>query len=315
MKKFSALMLAMLLAVSFAACGGKNNENDTTADETAEQVEEVPVEAEEFVLPNNGEWDDILCSGDGYYLVTKEEDNFDGYKFLIGVVDSNGDWVHTFDEEGKFIEGVKSRVMSVYGDKVLSDSSCYAYLGDGVFLASPGTTLCTKDGNTRIGPWGEKSIEYIGSKTREIYNSWECLIWNVKNNTQVKVDAVMVSEVSDGYILMYDKDKFGNGTFFRLDLQGEYTKLPCTLAAGTLPIYSEGLFFACSENGKSCGFFDIDGNMVFSLNQYPPQTSGGNIPYFENGQATFTFKNNGGSVFEAVIDKTGEFIGEPKKLY
>ena len=41
---------------------------------------------------------------------------------------------------------------------------------------------------------------------------------------------------------------------------------------------------------------------------------GVNAPYFENGQATILFANNAGSVFEAVIDKTGAFVGEPEKV-
>ena len=49
--------------------------------------------------------------------------------------------------------------------------------------------------------------------------------------------------------------------------------------------------------------------------EYPISSEMGvNAPYFENGQATILFANNAGSVFEAVIDKTGAFVGEPEKV-
>ena len=85
------------------------------------------------------------------------------------------------------------------------------------------------------------------------------------------------------------------------------------------PVYSEGLFYAYSENSGS-GFFDIEGNMVIDLSEYDmariPYSSemGVNAPYFENGQATILISNNADSVFKAVIDKTGKLVGEPEKV-
>lgn len=43
-------------------------------------------------------------------------------------------------------------------------------------------------------------------------------------------------------------------------------------------------------------------------------TLGINATYFENGQAAILFANNAGSVFQATIDKTGAFAGEPEKV-
>ena len=67
-------------------------------------------------------------------------------------------------------------------------------------------------------------------------------------------------------------------------------------------------------------FFDIAGNMVIDLSDYDTRdisyTSefGINAPCFENGQAAILFTSNAGSVFKAVIDKTGAFVGEPEKV-
>lgn len=84
-------------------------------------------------------------------------------------------------------------------------------------------------------------------------------------------------------------------------------------------VYSEGLLFAYSEHYKA-GFYDINGNQVISLSDYDMRSVsysdrlGINAPYFENGQATILFTNNARSIFQATIDKTGAFVGEPEKV-
>ena len=109
-----------------------------------------------------------------------------------------------------------------------------------------------------------------------------------------------------------------------LNTKGEITEFTCEFVPNkpghNFPVYSEGLFYACTDKAASPGFYDIEGNMVIDLSSYNmgriPYSSemGVNAPYFENGQATILFANNAGSVFEAVIDKTGAFVGEPEKV-
>ena len=66
-------------------------------------------------------------------------------------------------------------------------------------------------------------------------------------------------------------------------------------------------------------FFDIEGNWIIDLSSTDMtgipycEELGINAPYFENGDATILFKNNGDTVYRATIDKTGEYIGEPQK--
>ena len=334
MKKIVSLLLAGALTLSLAACGG-----DTTSDVSGTSGANVSSSSEtntpsgsgtpdddansnqEVTVPNNGEWDEILCSGDGYHLVKKEVDAYDGYKFTLGVVDDDGEWVQELTDTGTFVEEVRFRAEG--SSETLRDSSCYMYLGEGVFLASPGVSVYTKDEEYRVGPWPDMITD---SATGQLEVAvWECLIWNVVDNSQAKFDASKISTFQDGYSLFCEsEDAFGGGRLNALNTKGEITEFTCEFVPNkpghNFPVYSEGLFYACTDKAASPGFYDIEGNMVIDLSSYNmgriPYSSemGVNAPYFENGQATILFANNAGSVFEAVIDKTGAFVGEPEKV-
>lgn len=325
MKRIASLLLTGALVLSLTACG-KEEANDANpssgADGTASSSGETAkndASSQEATVPNNGEWDEILCSGDGYHLVKKEVDAFDGYKFMLGVVDDDGAWVQELTDTGTFVDEVRFRAEG--SSETLRDSSCYMYLGEGVFLASPGVSVFTKEEEHRVGPW-ENSVSYSPTGRAEV-SIWECLLWNVTDNSQAKINASKMSVFQDGYLLFCEEDEFGGGTLSAMNTKGEVTELPCQYLPNkpmhNFPVYSEGLFYACSESSAP-GFFDIDGNQVIDLSQYDmariPYSSelGTNAPCFENGQATIFFTNNAGSVFQATIDKTGAFVGEPEKV-
>ena len=330
MKKILYLLTVAAIVLSLSACGEKNNTTNTKNDDNSEVLSEntsstadnyeVSEEPQEVVIPNNGEWDEILCSGDGYHLVKKEVDAYDGYKFTLGVVDDNGNWVREMTDTGKFVKEVRFRAE---GDsQTLRDSSCYMYLGEGVFLASPGVSVYTKDEEYRVGPW-DNIVSNNGYSSNPKVSIWECLIWNVIDDIQVEFKASKISTFQDGYALFCSEDWLGSGVLSTINTSGEITKLDCQYLPNKpghkFTVYSEGLFYSCSTGRSNPGFYNIDGEMVIDLSQYnvgriPYSTNMGvNAPYFENGQATILFSNNAESVFRAVIDKTGAFVGEPEK--
>ena len=328
MKKILFLALAAALMLSLASCGGDTT-SDTNVSGSSETGTPSGIEAssndanssQEVNVPNNGEWDEILCSGDGYHLVKKEVDAYDGYKFTLGVVNDAGEWVQEMTDTGTFVEEVRFRAEG--SRETLRDSSCYTYLGEGVFLASPGVSVYTKDGEQRVGSWPDMITDsYTGQLKVAV---WECLIWNVVDNSQAKFDASKISTFQDGYSLFCEaEDGFGGGSLNALTPKGEITEFTCKFVPNkpghNFPVYSEGLFYACTDKAARPGFFDISGNMVIDLSSYDvgripySDEMGVNAPYFENGQATILFANNAGSVFEAVIDKTGALVGEPEKV-
>ena len=332
MKKIVSLLLAGALTLSLAACGGDttsdvsgtsganvSGSSETNTPSRSEAPSDDASNSQEVDVPNNGEWDEILCSGDGYHLVKKEVDAYDGYKFMLGVVDDSGEWVQELTDSKPVVEEIRFRAEG--SSETLRDSSCYMYLGEGVFLSSPGVSVYTRDEEYRVGPW-ENSTSYSPTGRGEVA-IWECLLWNVTDNSQAKIYASKMSAFQDGYLLFCEEDEMGKGTLNAMNTKGEITELSCQYLPNkpmhNFPVYSEGLFYACSENSNP-GFFDIEGNMVIDLSEYDmariPYSSemGLNAPYFENGQATILISNNADSVFEAVIDKTGELVGEPEKV-
>lgn len=341
MKKLLVLALAAALALSLVACGGGGDTGDTNTpsggngDITSigissgsdantpvgtstsdEQSGDNTSGDQETAVPNNGDWDEILCSGDGYHLVKKEVDAYDGYKMTLGVVDDKGEWVQEMTDTGTFVDNVRFRAEG--SSETLRDSSCYTYLGEGVFLASPGASVFTKDEEYRVGPWENFMTEK--SPIRSELAVWECVFWNVIDNSQRRVDANKISVFQDGYLLFCkEKDSPGGGILYAMNTKCEVTELPCQFLPHNFSVYSEGLFFAYSKEEFNPGFYDIEGNLVIDLHEYNMRglyssSQGVNAPCFENGQATILFQNNAGSVFKGIIDKTGAFVSEPEKV-
>ena len=92
MKKIIALMLAMLMLLSFAACGGANNE--TTAPETTEAATEATTEAATEAGTESG----VTAQGLDSFSLTYGE-NLDS--FLMMNVYSNGDGTYSVDYIGQ----------------------------------------------------------------------------------------------------------------------------------------------------------------------------------------------------------------------
>lgn len=72
---------------------------------------------------------------------------------------------------------------------------------------------------------------------------------------------------------------FGGGRLNALNTKGEITEFTCEFVPNkpghNFPVYSEGLFYACTDKAASPGFYDIEGNMVIDLSSY----NMGRIPY------------------------------------
>lgn len=320
MKKTLVVLLSLLLMLSLTACT-ENSEN-TKSESNNVKIENSAAEEKVDVPNNNGEWDKVLYSADGYYLVEKKVDTYDQYSILIGVVDKNGEWVHELTDQGAFAEDINFRASG--GDYFFENSSSYAYLGEGVFLASPGVSVYSENDMKRIG--NEENMHSETKLGNTHVTIWECLLWNVKDNIQTEISASKITEFHDGYALFCKEDGSGGGMLNAIDTQGNVTDLNCEYRAVEpeydFPVYSEGLFFAkaAKADDERIGFFDIQGNLVIDLSKYRMRelpyssTMGVNAPYFKNGEAKILFKNEGGSVFEGTIDKTGEFVKEPERV-
>lgn len=321
MKKALFLILALILCLSLYVCNNHSvlDSTDNSTDNSVETIYEDTNTTQKTTIPNNEDWDQLLCDGDGYYLVAKTIDAYNEYKVLVGVVNQDGEWIQELTCEGAFADGVWCSVID--GD-ILLNPSCFYYLGEGVFLASPGVSVYTNDESHRVGPRKNTiSYDYTGDPDLKI---WQCLTWNVKNNSQQRFGASKMSVFQDGFLLFCAEEAYGGGTLRVMDINGEIRKLPCKYLPNkpghNFPVYSEGLFYACDDEHSDPGFYDIEGNRVIDLSEYEvgfiwySASQRINAPYFENGQAIILLKNANDTVFKAVIDKTGALVGEPQKM-
>lgn len=336
MKRVFPLILAAALMLSLAACGGGET-GDTNTPSGGEDIDNASTSNpsgadvnatdndQEITVPNNGEWDEILCSGGGYHLVKKEIDTFEEYKIMVGVVDDDGEWVHELSDTGAVAECIQMYT-DAYGaeENTLLDSNCYMYLGDGVFIGSPSLLVYSADSEYRLG-LGDSFLTFdYGDEV--VTSGWDSLFWNVIDNVQMGFRLTRISMFQDGYALLTQTADYDN-TLYSIDTKGQITELPCNIYYNSddpvyfqykFPVYSDGLFFAHGD-GFQTGFFDIERNLIIDLSSTDMtgipycEELGINAPYFENGEATILFKNNGDTVYRATIDKTGEYIGEPQK--
>ena len=339
MKKIVSLLLAGALTLSLAACGGDttsdvsgtsgtnvSGSNETNTPSRSEAPSDDTSNSQEVTVPNNGEWDEILCSGGGYHLVKKEIDTFEEYKIMVGVVDDDGEWVHELSDTGAVAECIQMYT-DAYGaeENTLLDSNCYMYLGDGVFIGSPSLLVYSADSEYRLG-LGDAFLTFdYGDEV--VTSGWDSVFWNVIDNVQMGFRLTRISMFQDGYALLIQTADYEN-TLYSIDTKGQITELPCNIYYNSddpvffqykFPVYSDGLFFAYKNEAYQKGFFDIEGNLIIDLSSTDMtgipccEELGINAPYFENGEATILFKNNGDTVYRATIDKTGEYIGEPQK--
>ena len=272
MKRLLPLILAAALMLSLSACGGGET-GDTNTPSGGEDIDNASTSNpsgadvnatdndQEITVPNNGEWDEILCSGGGYHLVKKEIDTFEEYKIMVGVVDDDGEWVHELSDTGAVAECIQMYT-DAYGaeENTLLDSNCYMYLGDGVFIGSPSLLVYSADSEYRLG-LGDSFLTFdYGDEV--VTSGWDSLFWNVIDNVQMGFRLTRISMFQDGYALLTQTADYDN-TLYSIDTKGQITELPCNIYYNSddpvyfqykFPVYSDGLFFAHGD-GFQTDFF------------------------------------------------------------
>lgn len=249
-----------------------------------------------------GEFEEILCQGDEYYVVKKTYDQYDGFFVMVGIINEDGNWIQEISGNNEFAKAFSdaSKKRDLNGRSPTLNSTNFAYFGDGVFISSLGVEIDCPGYSYRVG-----TAESVSGK------GLTCYIWDVVKNISFTCDATNLSPICDGYMLMYNSDRY-NSNFYSLSKTGGKKELPCkyssTWGVG-YPAFSDGVFFA---EGK---FFDIQGNIVLDISQYNlygrEYGDKRNAPYFEDGKCKIVFRNNGGSLFYAIIDKDGTFLEGP----
>jgi len=273
MKKKLCLLLAMLILMSLiAACDF--GANDSAPSNT------MPV--------SNGEWDRIEVYGGGYFIVSRRVETFDASRTEFGVVDENGNWIHSFSANHIFHDAVFARFTV--------GSLRYLYLGDGMFAATTALRLIRPDGTSGI----------LGQNPHPDATSIVS-IYNVNTNSGFSFRAAnMTTQFVDGYLLANSQAR-QNANIFKVDMQGNVTEV--LSRGGRFGPYSEGLFW-----GRNSGnFYNIHGQRMIILEQYDVQEESP-LPFFENRTDYIVIRNPGGRLFRVEIDTSGEFLDEPVQV-
>lgn len=257
-------------------------------------------------MQKNNEFDEILCKGDDYIVVNKTYDNYDGYYILVGVLNTEGEWMRELSKSNIFAKAysdTSKKTEFVNGGAIGLKSDNFYYLGEGIFIASLGVEINYPGYRVNVG-----SYSSLGS------SGLECYFFDVVNDIQTSFKATNISPYYDGFMLMYNSERY-NSHFYRVNKYGEAEELPCIYSSVWsigYPAYSDGVFFA---EGK---FYDIDGNVVLDISNYRlyglEYNDRREPPYFVDGKCTIKFRNSGGTLYKAVIDKKGNYIEQPKKF-
>ncbi len=235
-------------------------------------------------------YDFLLCEGDGYRLVAKREESVTDVTDLIGVLDSDYNWIVPLSSNTSMNpNGRIPGYWSGYNDfkhicEGLSHSISYA--GDGIFFVN-------------LRNYQNSWINHSDTQMLDVING----TWTDTENFRSCVSPIF----NDHYFLSVDvgnDDYSGNVVIF--DRNGrKQTNVYCDNFR-ELGQYSNGLFFSYD------GFYDIDGTKVIDLSEYAGHIT--NCPVFQDGKCKLIAENDEGTEFSAIIDDQGNFISEFTKI-
>lgn len=250
--------------------------------------------------PEQDKYDFVLAEGDGYYLVTKYEETYSSAVTLFGIVTENGDWILPLSSDTVFNEALED----ANGQSIIGSSkkvqTAYKYYGSGLFFSTVAVEVFQKNGGHYfINPNDLYSPHAMG-----------CYFFNVYSKKSFSFAAEEITEFDEGQLLFYSDNRY-NSPFYSCDENGNVKELPLTRYVpgntdeGAFPTLSEGLFYYDRH------FYSISGKMVIDLSMYDLINTRG--LHFTNGECCIQFKNPGGTVYYATIDKQGNFLVEPHK--
>lgn len=272
------ISIGIILLVSLFACSqlfDSNNSGSSNKDHGKAEP-----------LPGEGQYDTVLASGDGYYLVSKWVENYKEAYTEYGIINQDSTWLIPLSKNNSIaqaVDGFSTYAKSYYDLK-------FDYANEGMFIVR--RQCC-------IFP---ESIDFYNYAGSYIANGG-CYVINVETGRSYGAGAFM-TKYYDGYCF-YLASRFGK--IIRMDRNGntmEFTN------EGKIPWGepSNGLIYI---NKK---FYDIQtAEVKIDLSEYD-MVSEGVQKFNDDKQFTFTFRNPAGTHYSVTIDTTGAFIGEPQKL-
>lgn len=332
MKKDVLLGVAILvLSLLLCACGSNsasapesptNDQGEvTSADvpkgEPDQDQDEEPSQAapETEILPGEGQYDEVLASGNGYYLVSKRVENYQEAYTEYGVIDQNTNWLVPLAKDNEIATAIQELPGSTNSRLKLRAE----YANDGMFVVrkqgfvipevsatdqiflsyyEPGYGSCMINAETG-------HCYSVGAFTSKYYCGFCFYIrGNGKGLEVIRMDTNGVELVftSDPDNIIFEKSTSGYNCFGIKDNKGY---------AQQFGEPSNGLIYLGQK------FYDVDtAEVVIDLTEYDMYNIPGQFPlkFDDNGTFTFRFRNPARTMYEAAIDMNGDFVEEPHEV-
>lgn len=247
--------------------------------------------------PNDGNSYQIVCGGDGIFLVKQLVQSMTENTTSYGVISHNGTWI----QELTPYELCGNHPLSAADEDPDWLNVSFEYLGEGVF--------CTIYRSTTI-KHPVKQIVLFNALTGQNFR------WQASDRLSDENDKIF-GQFYDGSILA------------RLDHQAyristDFEVTPLDVDADKIISYSEGIVFWAEENHTGAGtdtysdgkFYHISGSLAVDLSQYElVMEDAYNLYRYNNGYAAVVIKGADGQPYLGIIDTNGEFNFEPQKIY
>lgn len=241
------------------------------------------------------EFDHVLAYGDGYYLVIKQvDDGAENICSMIGVVNSDAEWIHPLRPDHIFVSGYygDSAEEKNYEEYIKENTS---YIGEGMFL------LIRKEmfGDTYTG------LVYTARDDEEFCIRQYGSLKKVQKAGGISYEAEEKYSPAVTYRNGYWVILRGNGKKKEICIADRFGHIRRTgKRAQRLGQYSEGLFFA-----DGC-FYDIYLRPRLILEGYCIM----NEPCFQNGKSSLVIKTEQGEKYQIEMDRRGRLLGKPERL-
>lgn len=243
--------------------------------------------------PNDGNSYQIVCGGDGIFLVKQLVQSMTENTTSYGVISHNGTWI----QELTPYELCGSHPLSAADGDPNWLKVNFGYKGEGVFCATYSTKAASG------------SVEQF-----VLFNAFsgQNFKWKIEYQFGAENDVVF--------------GRFNNGsTIARLNHQAyrmttDFELTPLDVDADKIISYSEGIFFMANEDwGKEIytngAFYRADGSLVADLSRYELIMSGAyNLYRYSDGYAAIVVRGQDGKKYLGIIDSNGEFNFEPRRI-
>lgn len=241
----------------------------------------------EVTYPRSDEYDKVVASGDGYYLVCKFEESYDYATTKYGVVDVDGNWICTLSSKNGFAFAAEN-VQNGYTEAFHEIQ--YDYIGEDMFLIRSACIIL-----------GE---EEIPTHYRTSWAANGCSIIVRADGTRIGTGGYVVTRFKNGYMFTQSGPA---GLVYKIDKNGNETEVAYCKDYIGQP--SEGLI--CLDYK----FYDTETcELRFDLTEYDLVADSSTLSFDSGGELYFEFKNPAGTRYGVTINTDGKFIDEPHKV-